>query len=198
MKAIEGNAPTVNRQERRRLHTRAKLMRASVELILKKGFDDIGVRDITDRADLGRGTFYIHFKNKEDVVWSAIKEGLDSAHRRGMEPLAGGSRPRRLELYVFTNFFKLAEKNRDLYRIILGSRGSATLSARALDYLVVDLLTEEDGISLSPTAGVPKTVWAQIVAGAIFRLMAWWLEASQDYTAEQIAGMLYKTLYGKT
>lgn len=178
--------------------TRAKLMRAAVELILKRGYDGVGVQDITDRADLGRGTFYIHFKDKEDAVWSAIKEGLDEAHRRGMRPLIDGKKPKRLELYVFTNFFKLADGYRDLYRVILGSQGSAALSARALEYLVSDLLKVEDGIALCPVAGVPKTVWAQIVAGAIFRLVAWRLETPREYTAEQVAAMLYKTLYGGT
>jgi AcrR family transcriptional regulator len=189
------NKDTATRNDRRRQHTRSKLIRAAAALVLEKGYDSISVQDITDRADLGRGTFYIHFRDKEDIVWSAIKEGLDDAHAEGSLPLAEGRAPERLELYMYRNFFELAERNRKLYRIMLGSRSSAALSARAQEYLAADLIREEGGIGAYPDTDVPKDVWAQIVSGAVFSLLVWWLEKPNSYTAEQMAGMLHKTLH---
>ena len=43
---------------------------------MEKGYEAVTIQDITDRADLGRGTFYIHFKDKEEAIWSAIEDGL--------------------------------------------------------------------------------------------------------------------------
>ncbi|MCJ7529956.1 MAG: TetR/AcrR family transcriptional regulator, partial [Anaerolineales bacterium] len=55
------------RHERRRLQTRKLLIQTTLQLVLEKGYDAISIQDITERADLGRGTFYLHFKDKEEV-----------------------------------------------------------------------------------------------------------------------------------
>jgi hypothetical protein len=39
------------------------------------------------------------------------------------------------------------------------------------------------------------TIWAQIITGAVMRLVIWWLETENDYTPEQMAGLLYWTLH---
>ncbi|MEZ4667133.1 MAG: helix-turn-helix domain-containing protein [Anaerolineae bacterium] len=54
------------RPDRRRARTR-KLMRDSlIALILEKGYDAVTVQDITDRENLGRATFYLHYKNGKE------------------------------------------------------------------------------------------------------------------------------------
>jgi len=65
---------TPSRHERRRLKTRNLLIQNTLQLVLEKGYDAISIQDITERADLGRGTFYIHFKDKEEVVWTAFRD----------------------------------------------------------------------------------------------------------------------------
>ena len=65
--------PLPTRHQRRRAQTRKALMQAAVELVIEKGYEAVTAKDVTDRADLGRGTFYVHFKEKEDVVWAAIQ-----------------------------------------------------------------------------------------------------------------------------
>ena len=62
------NVSPLSRHERRRLQTRRLLMQTTLQLVLEKGFGGVSIQDITDRADLGRGTFYIHFKDKDEVV----------------------------------------------------------------------------------------------------------------------------------
>ena len=48
--------------------TKRKLITAGLELIKEKGFDAINVEDITKKAGVAKGTFYIYFKRKEDIV----------------------------------------------------------------------------------------------------------------------------------
>jgi len=63
-----------NRMARRRLETRAKLLNATLELVVEKGIEKTTMSDITDRADLGRRTFYYHFVSKEEAVIAAVAE----------------------------------------------------------------------------------------------------------------------------
>ena len=57
----------VNRRERRRLQTRERIFRAALQLFAERGFLATAVEDITDAADVGKGTFFNYFPTKEHV-----------------------------------------------------------------------------------------------------------------------------------
>ena len=48
--------------------TRAKIKRALIDTINEKGFGNLTVSDITEKAGINRGTFYIHYKSKQDLL----------------------------------------------------------------------------------------------------------------------------------
>ena len=108
-----------NRHQRRRLRTIAQLQQATLALLLEKGYDAISIQEITDRADLGRGTFYIYFRSKEDIVWNIIEEGFNRTTEDAIS-VANGKMPERPEYFSYINIFRHAQKNRDLYLIMLG------------------------------------------------------------------------------
>ena len=58
--------------DRRVERTRRLLLSAFNEIIVESGFDAITVRDIIDRADVGRSTFYEHFDGKEDLLEQSV------------------------------------------------------------------------------------------------------------------------------
>src|SRR5437762_1143810 len=66
----------VNRTQRRRLQTRAKLVEAGQKVFAEKGVDAATIQDITDTADVGRGSFYNFFETKEDLVQAIVDEML--------------------------------------------------------------------------------------------------------------------------
>ena len=58
----------MNKRQKSAVETKRKLISAGLELIKEKGFDAINVEDITKKAGVAKGTFYIYFKRKEDIV----------------------------------------------------------------------------------------------------------------------------------
>jgi AcrR family transcriptional regulator len=68
--------PKVTRQQRRLSATRLKLLSAARSVFVEKGLDATTIADITERADVGKGTFYYHFKNKDGVVAELIRDLL--------------------------------------------------------------------------------------------------------------------------
>ena len=68
-------APT--RTDRRRVQTRRKLTAAARELIAESGVANLRVGEITERADVGRGSFYNHFDSKDDVVAAVVRDSLE-------------------------------------------------------------------------------------------------------------------------
>jgi AcrR family transcriptional regulator len=62
------DSPRSNRRERRRAETRERLYRAALDLFAKRGFLETTVEDITEAADVGKGTFFNYFPTKEHVL----------------------------------------------------------------------------------------------------------------------------------
>ena len=58
--------------DRRTARTRSALTSAFVELVLTRGFPDVSVEDIVARADVGRSTFYLHFRSKDDILKQSL------------------------------------------------------------------------------------------------------------------------------
>lgn len=65
--------PQDTRQQRRASITRQKLLEAGRSVFAEKGLDSATIADITERADVGKGTFYYHFKDKNGVIAELIK-----------------------------------------------------------------------------------------------------------------------------
>lgn len=66
-----------SRQKRRSQVSRRRLLTAAREVFAEKGLDLTRIDEITERADLGKGTFYNHFSGKEDIIQELIKDILD-------------------------------------------------------------------------------------------------------------------------
>src|ERR1700751_3663528 len=67
-RSLPATPPRSNRRERRRLETRDRLYRAALELFGDRGFLETTVEDITEAADVGKGTFFNYFPTKEHIL----------------------------------------------------------------------------------------------------------------------------------
>ncbi|AWZ01840.1 HTH-type transcriptional repressor KstR2 [Rhodobiaceae bacterium] len=75
--AAETASKTPNRSSRRREKSRASLILAAREMMSVKGVDATTIADITEAADLGFGTFYNHFKSKDEIVDAAMEDMVE-------------------------------------------------------------------------------------------------------------------------
>lgn len=56
------------RRERKKIETKEKIFKAALSLFLEKGFENTTVEEITEKADVGKGTFFNYFPRKESVL----------------------------------------------------------------------------------------------------------------------------------
>ena len=68
----------LGRRERKKLQTRQSIADAALELFLARGFDDVGVKEIADRADVSVTTLFKHFPSKESLLFDEDAE-MESA-----------------------------------------------------------------------------------------------------------------------
>ncbi len=81
----------IPRQQRRSRASRKKLLNAARSVFAEKGLDSTRIDDITERADLGKGTFYNHFSGKEDLIQDLMESVIDELVediRRGCDGIA--------------------------------------------------------------------------------------------------------------
>jgi AcrR family transcriptional regulator len=81
------------RRERRTVETRERLFRAALDLFARKGFTETTVEDITEAADVGKGTFFNYFPSKDHILiafgemqLAKLESAVAEAHRSG-EPM---------------------------------------------------------------------------------------------------------------
>jgi AcrR family transcriptional regulator len=184
----------LTRHQLRRQRTREQLQEALLALVLEKGFDSIVIQEITDRADLGRGTFYFHFKNKEDALWSIVEDRIHLTEDEVAEAFAG-ELPEKPEYYGYVNIFRHIEKNKNVYQLIVGSKGSQGVANRAKQYLVEETIRDMENFDLYREIGQPPEITAQIVVGLLYGLAYWWIETQNEYSVEDMAEIVYRTLH---
>lgn len=88
------------------------LVSAGLELLLEEGYDALTVTAITRRADYGRGTFYLYFRDKEDFVWSVMRDQVELLNEqiaREVADLVYPERERRAWYLIFAQVEQQAE-----------------------------------------------------------------------------------------
>ena len=185
-RAVEHNG----RLDRRVQRTRQLLQDALIALILEKGYDDVLIQDITDRANLSRATFYLHFEDKEDLLMYALRSIFDGLAEQ-LGPLSqddltwNGAPPSLLA-------FQHAGENRDLYRVMLKARSAGIIAEHLREYLAQRIRQQIEYVVPIDRLSVPFEVLCQHMASSLFGLLVWWLENDTPYTAEQMAQMYHR------
>ena len=93
MKELHSAEKSLTRFERRKASTRAKIIEAAERLMRDRGGDAVTIQDITDAADVGHGTFYLHFKSKGDVLRPLIEHLSKEVHRKVDQAARGATDP---------------------------------------------------------------------------------------------------------
>lgn len=191
------------RFDRRTGRTRRLLKEALFALIIEKGYEAVTIEDITERADLGRTTFYLHYHDKEELLLESIdtiSEELmaqiapippSSWNDQSIDPF---SNPRDPIKIVFNH----AAENATLYLIILRGEGAPKAASRVhyiISQKVIEVLhnSVNNGVAIRPS--VPEEVFANYLAGALLGMMTWWLESKAPYTPDDMAIMFRKLFF---
>lgn len=146
--------------DRRIQRTRHLLLDALIQLIPDKGYEAITIQDIIDRANVGRSTFYSHFRDKEDLLLSGFE------NLRGIfEELQNQSSPETAGWNFSLALFQHVEEQQPAFKAVLGKQAGAVsdieraialsrLAYRGCHLALVDINTAD----LEQTAGTHRGI----------------------------------------
>lgn len=181
--------------DRRVRRTRRRLRDALIRLILEQGYERITIQNITDAADLSRATFYLHYKDKDDLLVNSLEEMFDELVASLKQPIWLGAVEEGSEVPVSVIAFRHVAEYAALYKaLLLGERGVTYAINRSMEYLArvsqQQIIRQVETLQLdADTLPVAPEVIAWSSAGALFTLILWWLENDMPYTPEDMAHM---------
>ncbi len=155
-------------RDRRVERTHRALREALIALLLERGWDGFSVRDVCDRADVGRSTFYLHFADKEDLLISGFQQ-LRTALRQQLQPAAGSGRP----LAFARGLIEHIHDSQRMFRALLGKR-SGYVVLRRFRELLIDLVRED--LSAIGRPGPAREAAVLFIAGGFLELLTAWFE----------------------
>ena len=185
---------SVERTDRRIQRTRQLLRDALMALIVEKPYEAISIQDITERANVNRATFYLHYHHKDELLYKSMKEVYDALvaciKPVTREDILNGNIA---DLLDASDYHHVAE-HAAFYRVILSEKGIASFTVKARQYLAEVMRDQVLKPLLAPgdTPRIPLDAMAHFLAGAQIGLISWWLEHDMAYTPEQMASMQFE------
>ena len=114
----------LSRSAKRKINTRKKLIRASYKVLSQKGLFRATLDEITEEADVGKGTIYCHFRNKLDLVSHLTKKSIDDLLNYCKQEIAGIEDPYELIKKLISAHFTFFAKKKALFNILFFIRGA--------------------------------------------------------------------------
>ena len=169
--------------DRRSLRTRSALRDALLDLIVERGWDDIAVQDLCERANIGRSTFYTHYTNKDALLVGSLDDLRGYLRQARRE---GGAADERVTFGFALGLIEHAHEQRRLFRTLVGRRSGYVVQQRFRD-MVIKLVGEELPAGNAP--GLPRTAAQRWIAGAFVELLGWWIEQRSPLPPPELAAM---------
>ena len=186
-----------NKTDRRVQRTRRHLRDALMELILERGYNAVTIAHLTERAELGRTTFYLHYRDKEDLLVESLEEIAEELKAQveliADENVAEGGLPVNPVAVAFHH----VQANRDLYRIILQGEGSNKAASRIRDIIeeaAADFFARRMSQFVTAPPELPRGLVAGYFAAALMGFVTLWLEKELALNGDEAAG-LFTTLF---
>ena len=188
----------IEKTDRRILRTRQGLRDALLQLMDEKDFNSITVEDITERANLGRTTFYLHYRDKEDLLLEEVSNLFhELTHQVANVSIAewlSQSVPQRSFLLLFQHI----KANARIYRLLLRGEGMLQATERLGNIFItaVNELAEIKGEVqvLLENSRAPISFLGYYFSGALFATIIWWLEHDLSSTPEEIAALFQQMI----
>ena len=181
----------VKKLDRRVRRTRRSLHEALLALIVEQEYTSITIQGITEKADLNRATFYLHYGSKDELLMAALKTHFEKLVNSFEAELDDAPFWESSKLELLT--FQYVGENAPLYKVLLSERGTDYITHRIINY-IAEYGRQRLIAEFPPDAdiSIPLELVAQQVAGSLFALLSWWVQNDMPYTPDYMAELTHR------
>jgi AcrR family transcriptional regulator len=167
--------------------TRKWLQDALLSLMREKPFRDIQVTEIVDRAEVSRAAFYLHFRSKEELLFSHVDRVFEAFNLELAAEVAAG----RVDLRRFTTLlFQYWERDAPTLRLVIEADMQQVLLERLRGHVETAMATLHAGTGAERDSRTHSYV-VDFVAGGSYLLLTRWITSGMPTPAEEMGVLLY-------
>jgi TetR/AcrR family transcriptional regulator, fatty acid metabolism regulator protein len=198
----ESNSPEVSSGNAvRNAEKYQRILDAAVAVFAEKGFFVSRISDIADRADVADGTVYLYFKNKDEILATAINTAFDGFMSRARAELQKLPTPTERLRRLASLHLEALGANRNLAVVFQMELRQSTrfLSKFSHEHLVEYLKLVREAICEGKANGefredLPEKIAANCFFGAIDEMVTSWVLSEKEYPLAHVADSILDIL----
>ena len=177
--------------DRRIRRTKKILTDTFIELLLEKKLNEISIKELCEKADINRGTFYLHYQDIYDFKLQ-LERDLYEELEDLIKPFSNVAE---IDPYnLFFDLFTYTKKNEKLFRAFLGPNGDISfltnLKTLFKDYYLSTLLQEQQiGYSMNLEYAY------DFISAGFTGLVTCWLESEHPSSIEEMATLTSRMVF---
>ncbi|WP_046181199.1 TetR/AcrR family transcriptional regulator [Domibacillus tundrae] len=181
----------MSKVDRRIIKSQEAIKKAVIELMSNKNFDDITIQDIADRANVNRGTIYLHYQDKYDLLDKLIEEHINELREICERETETDS------INSSVTWFDYFESHYLFFSSMLASKGAPFFRSRFLEFVIEDIKNVENGwnITEGKNRGLSADVILQFFGTAYVGAVEWWFKNEMPcppHVMEEQIGILFE------
>jgi AcrR family transcriptional regulator len=171
--------------------TRIRLGDAFFALILEKPIEEVTVQEVLDRASVGRSTFYLHFRDKNDLLLSQLERFLEH-----MSTVLRVNKEKSLRVAPVAEMFDHLNEQRKLYCILRDAGRLTDFFDLAQDYFArgIEQRLVESG-RVSKLSRPELSARSNALAGSLLSLLRWWMDRIEKEPAAKMDQMFHRMVW---
>ncbi|MGE7926552.1 TetR/AcrR family transcriptional regulator [Lysinibacillus xylanilyticus] len=187
----------MSKTDRRIIRTKNEIKQAFFSLLSEKNFEAITVRDITELANINRGTFYLHYVDKynlleqyENEIFEKFNAILDATTNLDLDI----NQFKQERLPVMVQILQVFYEEADFLKLILGPNGDPYFHEKMRQFFVRYFNAYLGNRTDKSKWRFPIELTLAYNSNAILGVITYWLQHDMQQSPEEIATMLIETI----
>lgn len=184
---------------RRRTKTKKVLESALIKLMVERGFEKISVKDLTEEADINRGTFYLHYKDKYDLLEQKEEEIIeefgeifDDIFKKYSNNIVVPTSKKSL-IPFFTGIYMYVKENEEFMRVLLGSNGDLNFQMKLKNFIESRIM--ENIPIRNNNENIPLKYISAIAVSSQLGVIEKWLKGGMQESPEELAAFISNVIF---
>lgn len=189
--AAERKKAKRRKPDERTLRTRERLGLAMIELIVEKPIKDVTVQEVLDRASVGRSTFYLHFRDKNDLLLSQLEMFLAT-----MSTVLIHRKEKSHRVVPVAEMFEHIGPDNKIYRALADADRLNDFFDLAQTYFARGIERRlRDSGRVAKARQRELSAHASALAGSLLSLLRWWIDRGGKQTPREMDELFHRMVW---
>ncbi|RPK15319.1 TetR/AcrR family transcriptional regulator [Priestia endophytica] len=170
------------------IRTRQLIKDALIDLLQEMEVSKISVNRLAERATINRVTFYLHYRDIQDMLEKMAQEMVEDIEEIMSSTESSPDDSKEIEELKLLDLLEYIADNAKFYKVVLGSRRTPIFTERLLNTLS-DIITKRTSFLATKDIPVDIAIWYS--SSALIGTIVKWLHRDMPYTPQFLAKKLY-------